>query len=86
MFHFLCECLQRNIAPSVSEIMRANQQHTVCVGGQCFQSLDDIIPMQATSTPSSTLQVVPLVLLISFLVYTRPRGVLPSGTEKKVSP
>ena len=85
MFHFLCECLQRKVAPSVSEILQANQQHAVCVDGQCFESLDDIVPMQTPSTPPSMLQVVPLLLLISFLAYTRSRGTLSTGAEKQVS-
>ena len=43
----LCECLLDYDHPSISNILQQVQQHTVCTGTQCFESLDDLAPMQA---------------------------------------
>ena len=58
----LCEYLIVYNHPSSSDVLQQVQQHTVCTGTQCFESLDVLVPMQA---PLPQQGIGPLLLLLS---------------------
>ena len=77
MFQFLCECLSTNyVHPSVAEIIEVLNRHTVCTGTQCFESLEDIIPMQIPSTynTEAMTQTFYFIAFVTLLALNRPRN------------
>ena len=78
MFQFLCECLSKNYGnhPSVSEIIEVLNRHTVCTETQCFESLQDMIPMQMPSNHNNEVitQTFSFLVIITLLALNRPRN------------
>ena len=67
----LCECIFGLVGPTVSEIMRNVQTASVCTNAQCFESIDDLIPMHV-ALPRHNTGLVFIAIMYLILMILRP--------------
>jgi len=42
MFEYICECISTLTSPSVSQLLKELQSHTVCTNTRCFTEIADL--------------------------------------------
>jgi hypothetical protein len=69
---WLCECAARH--PSVAQLLRALQAHTVCTGAQCFESTADLTGAVVHVSPqtSAIVRMATALLLVALCVAVLP--------------
>lgn len=88
MFDFLCECLSNNLVhPSVAQILETLNRHTVCTGTQCFEQLQDFIPMHTPPANNEivSMQTLSLIAVLCVLAWTRPQNINLQGKPVHVN-
>lgn len=84
----LCECISNHNHPKISEILETLNRNSICTGTQCFESLNDLIPMTPPTQPSAVdafLSILPFFVLLTFLATTRPPHLLEGRKPKRVA-